>query len=62
MDIERVVELELDRPRLQLRQVTHLRNQARDRITSCDDHGTLTTWLTRAATATTTVELFEQPE
>ncbi|MEU5311018.1 hypothetical protein [Streptomyces sp. NPDC021562] len=36
-------------------------DEARDRITSCDDHDTLTTWLTRAATATTTAELFEQP-
>ncbi|MFG2940929.1 hypothetical protein [Streptomyces sp. NPDC048282] len=37
-------------------------DEARDRITSCDDHDTLTTWLTRAATATTTAELFEQPK
>lgn len=37
-------------------------DEARDRITSCPDHDTLTTWLTRAATATTTAELFEQPE
>ncbi|MER6078599.1 hypothetical protein [Streptomyces sp. NPDC001833] len=37
-------------------------DEARDRIISCDDHDTLTTWLTRAATATTTAELFDQPE
>ncbi|GGN41942.1 hypothetical protein GCM10011578_090780 [Streptomyces fuscichromogenes] len=33
-------------------------DEARDLITSCEDHDTLTTWLTRAATATTTAELF----
>ncbi|MEV6760875.1 hypothetical protein AB0N16_09515 [Streptomyces sp. NPDC051105] len=37
-------------------------DEARDRITTCDDHDTLTTWLTRAATATTTAELFMQPK
>ncbi|WP_089099446.1 hypothetical protein [Streptomyces hyaluromycini] len=35
---------------------------ARDRITSCDDHDTLTAWLTRAATATTKAELFADVE
>ncbi|MGY5008882.1 hypothetical protein ACWCY6_12475 [Streptomyces sp. 900105755] len=38
----------------------HISDDARDRITTCDDHDTLTTWLTRAATATTTAELFMQ--
>ncbi|MEW1779012.1 hypothetical protein [Streptomyces sp. NPDC086777] len=37
-------------------------DEARDRITTCDDHDTLTTWLTRAATATTTTELFADTE
>ncbi|WP_406439480.1 hypothetical protein OHB00_30625 [Streptomyces sp. NBC_00631] len=36
--------------------------EARDRVTTCDDHDTLTTWLTRAATATTTAELFAGTE
>ncbi|MBW8800344.1 MAG: hypothetical protein JF597_44280 [Streptomyces sp.] len=37
-------------------------DEARARITTCDDHDTLTTWLTRAATATTTAELFADTE
>jgi hypothetical protein len=37
-------------------------DEARDRITTCDDHDTLTTWLTRAATATTTADLFADTE
>ncbi|MFF3987522.1 hypothetical protein ACFY0B_23355 [Streptomyces sp. NPDC001797] len=38
----------------------HISDDVRERITTCDDHDTLTTWLTRAATATTMAELFMQ--
>lgn len=34
-------------------------DETRERITNCTDHATLSTWLTRAATATSAAEIFE---
>jgi hypothetical protein len=34
-------------------------DEARERITNCTDHATLSTWLTRSATATSAAEIFE---
>ncbi len=34
-------------------------DEARERITNCTDHAALSTWLTRAATATSAAEIFE---